>query len=68
MDAMRPRLQLFTAAQAEGIVGDALRTLETVGFFVENDEALGLLREAGVRLEGRRAFAGEEAVRKAVPP
>jgi len=66
VDAMRPRLQLFTAAQAEGIVGDALRTLETVGFFVENDEALGLLREAGVRLEGRRAFAGEEAVRKAV--
>ena len=66
MDAMRPRLQLFTAGQAEGIVDDALRTLETVGFFVENDEALALLREAGVRLEGRRAFAGEEAVRKAV--
>ena len=66
MDAIRPRVQLFTAEQVEGIIGDALRALETVGFFVENDQALELLRGAGVRLEGQRAFAGEEPVRAAL--
>ncbi len=66
MDAIRPRLQLFTTEQVEGIVGDALRVLETVGFFVENDEALGLLRGAAVRLEGQRAFVGEKPVRAAL--
>ena len=66
MDAIRPRVQLFTTEQVEGIIGDALRALETVGFFVENDQALELLRGAGVRLEGQRAFAGEEPVRAAL--
>jgi trimethylamine--corrinoid protein Co-methyltransferase len=66
VDAIRPRLQLFTTEQVEGIVGDALRVLETVGFFVENDEALGLLRDAAVRLEGQRAFVGEKPVRAAL--
>jgi trimethylamine--corrinoid protein Co-methyltransferase len=59
-------VQLFTAEQVEGIIGDALRALETVGFFVENDQALELLRGAGVRLEGQRAFAGEKPVRAAL--
>lgn len=66
MDAIRPRVQLFTTEQVERIVDDALRTLETVGFFVENEEALGLLRRAGVRLEGQRAFAGAGPVREAL--
>jgi trimethylamine:corrinoid methyltransferase-like protein len=66
VDAIRPRVQLFTSAQVEGIVGDALHALENVGFFVENEDALDLLRDAGVRLEGQRAFAGEGAVRKAL--
>jgi trimethylamine--corrinoid protein Co-methyltransferase len=63
---IRPRVQLFTAEQVEAIVDDALSALEKVGFFVENDEALALLRDAGVRLEGQRAFAGEGAVRAAL--
>ncbi|HVN32180.1 MAG TPA: trimethylamine methyltransferase family protein [Thermoanaerobaculaceae bacterium] len=66
MDAIRPRVQLFTSAQVEGIVGDALHALENVGFFVENEDALELLRDAGVRLEGQRAFAAEGAVREAL--
>jgi trimethylamine--corrinoid protein Co-methyltransferase len=66
VDAIRPRVQLFTTEQVEGIVGDALRTLETVGFFVENEEALLLLRTAGIRLDGQRAFAQERHVRGAL--
>jgi trimethylamine--corrinoid protein Co-methyltransferase len=66
VDAIRPRVELFTTQQVEGIIQDALRALETVGFFVENDEALGLLRGAGVRLEGQRAFVGEKPVRAAL--
>ena len=66
MEAIRPRVQLFTTEQVERIVDDALRTLETVGFFVENEEALELLRRAGVRFEGQRAFAGEMPLRAAL--
>jgi trimethylamine--corrinoid protein Co-methyltransferase len=66
VDTIRPRVQLFTGAQVEGIIDDALHALENVGFFVENDEALELLRSAGVRLDGQRAFAGEKLVRAAL--
>ncbi len=66
MTEVRPRVELFNTEQVEGIVGDALRALETVGFFVENEEALGLLRASGRRVEGQRVFAGEEPVRAAV--
>jgi trimethylamine--corrinoid protein Co-methyltransferase len=66
MDAIRPRVELFTAEQVREIVSDALRALETVGFFVENEEALALLRDRGLRVEGQRVFAGEEVVRAAV--
>src|SRR4030042_2082822 len=66
VEAIRPRVQLFTTEQVERIVDDALRTLETVGFFVENEELLELLRRAGVRFEGQRAFAGEMPLRAAL--
>jgi trimethylamine:corrinoid methyltransferase-like protein len=66
MDELRPRVELFTAEQVKGIVSDALRALETVGFFVENQEALALLADHGLRVEGQRVFAAEAPVRAAV--
>jgi trimethylamine--corrinoid protein Co-methyltransferase len=66
MNELRPRVDLFTADQVAGIVGDAMRVLETVGFFVENEGALALLRDAGLRVEGQRVFAAEQPVQAAV--
>jgi len=66
MSELRPRVELFTSEQVEAIVDDALRALEIVGFFVENDDALALLRGAGLRVDGHRVFAPEEPVRAAL--
>jgi trimethylamine--corrinoid protein Co-methyltransferase len=63
---MRPVLELLTAEQASRIVDDALDTLAKVGVFVENADALGLLREAGLREEGGRVYFTEKAVRAAL--
>jgi trimethylamine--corrinoid protein Co-methyltransferase len=48
------------------VVADALVTLEKVGVFVENDEALTLLKEAGLRVEATRAYLDEATVRRAL--
>jgi len=66
MDAVRPVLRFFTDEQVAGIVGDAVQILERVGFFVENEEALKLLRAAGLTIQGSRVYATEAAIRKAL--
>jgi trimethylamine---corrinoid protein Co-methyltransferase len=66
METVRPDLKLFTDEQVDAIIGDALHILETVGFFVENEEALGLLRGAGLRQDGPRIFASAASVRRAL--
>jgi len=63
---MRPKLELLTREGLEGVVRDAIAVLERVGVFVENADALGLLREAGLRVEGERAFLTEGAIRGAL--
>jgi trimethylamine--corrinoid protein Co-methyltransferase len=59
-------VELLTAGEVQTVVDDALRVLETIGFEVENREALELLGGAGVRIAGARAFADEHAVRRAL--
>jgi trimethylamine---corrinoid protein Co-methyltransferase len=66
MDAVRPTLRLFTDEQVVRVVEDAMRVLQTVGFFVENAEAVELLSSAGLKAEGGRVYAPEAAVRKAL--
>jgi trimethylamine--corrinoid protein Co-methyltransferase len=66
MSGLRPRVELLTAGEVQAIVDDALRVLETVGFEVENRDALELLRGAGVRIAESRAFADEHQVRLAL--
>ena len=63
---MRPKLQLLDSEMVERVVADAVVTLENVGVFVENDEALKLMRQAGLRVEGTRVFVTQGAVDRAL--
>ena len=65
-DTLRPGVSMFTEKQVEGVLRDAFRALDEVGFFVENEEALALLHGAGLRIEKGRVFAGEAIVRRAL--
>lgn len=66
MEALRPQAKLLTAQQAEKIVEQAIEVLEKVGVFVENDEALSLLAEAGQHVADGRVKLTEACVRGAV--
>jgi trimethylamine--corrinoid protein Co-methyltransferase len=66
VSALRPMLQLLAADEVERIVEDAFQVLARVGFSVENNDALELMRAAGVRLVEARAFVTETEVRSAL--
>ena len=66
MDAIRPRLEMFSPEQVEAVIGDALAVLARVGFVVENDGAQRLLREAGASEREGRFLAAEELLRRAL--
>ena len=50
-EAIRPKLQLLSKEFVEKIIGEALAILEKQGVFVENQEAVGLFREAGMEVD-----------------
>ncbi|HOI45637.1 MAG TPA: hypothetical protein PLX50_08510, partial [Candidatus Aminicenantes bacterium] len=58
IQARRPRLELLSPEFIEKIVDEAFVLLEKHGVFIENEEAIGLLDGAGMRIggDGRRAF------------
>jgi trimethylamine--corrinoid protein Co-methyltransferase len=49
--ALRPTLRLLGDPLVTKIVDEALAVLETIGMFIENDEAVRLLQVAGARLD-----------------
>jgi trimethylamine--corrinoid protein Co-methyltransferase len=57
---------VLTGAEIEALHGAALRVLEGTGVLVHDDEAVALLRAAGMRSDGRRVFIGESAVERAL--
>jgi trimethylamine--corrinoid protein Co-methyltransferase len=61
-------MEILTEAHAERIVGEALGVLQELGVFVENDDALELLGDAGceVEPERRRVRIPERLVRSAL--
>ena len=63
---MRPKLELLSEQQMKTIPADAMETLDTVGMFVECEDALKLCRDAGLRTEGERVFFTEDAIGKAI--
>jgi trimethylamine--corrinoid protein Co-methyltransferase len=63
---VRPKVELLSAALVRSIIDEGLSVLEKQGVFIENDEALTLLQEAGMRVErqARRAFLAPSLVEK----
>jgi trimethylamine---corrinoid protein Co-methyltransferase len=67
-DIHRPKISILSESLIKSIHGEALKALEQVGVFVENEEAVRLLQEAGmiVDKQSRRVFMKEELVARCV--
>ena len=66
--ARRPTLEVLDPPLVQRIVAEALDVLGEVGVFVESDDALALLADAGARVDPatRRAFLPDELVWRSV--
>lgn len=64
MDSLRPGIKMLSDEMIDRIIDEALDVLEKVGVFVESDEAVKLLTDAGARYdrESRRTFFHRELV------
>ncbi len=47
----RPKLELLSNELIQKIIGEAYIILENQGVFIENEEALALFREAGMKVD-----------------
>lgn len=61
-----PKLEFFTTAEVETIVGESLRVLGTVGVLVENDDATKVLLAGGAEAHDSRIRIPERLVREAL--
>ena len=66
IETIRPKLELLSRDFIEKIIEEAYIILENTGVFVENDEALNLLSDAGMRIDSslQRVFLTPEIVKK----
>jgi trimethylamine--corrinoid protein Co-methyltransferase len=62
----QPRVTLLEEAQKEEIHRSSLRLLQRNGVIVHEEQALGLLEEAGCSVEDQRVFIPERVVRRAL--
>ncbi len=67
-DNHRPRVEMLPGERVKQIIKEALRTLEEVGVFVENDEAIELLAGAGARVsdDRKRVYIPETLCEKCI--
>jgi trimethylamine--corrinoid protein Co-methyltransferase len=67
-ETIRPQIQLLDKGTIEEVLEEAKRVLSALGFYLENREALEILREAGASLDeaGGRVFLPPEMVDVAV--
>lgn len=65
-ESHRPKIEMLTEKSVKRIVGEALRTLQEVGVFVENEEAVDLLASSGAKVsdDKKRVFIPEQLVEK----
>jgi trimethylamine--corrinoid protein Co-methyltransferase len=65
---MQPRVTWFSENDRQRIVDEAMQILETIGVFVENEEAAALLSGAGARVDTktRRVFIPSSLVENAL--
>jgi trimethylamine--corrinoid protein Co-methyltransferase len=64
--SVAPRVTWFDEETRKRIVAEAIRILEEVGVFVENEESVALLDGAGARLESGRVHFPADAVTRAL--
>lgn len=65
-ESHRPKIEMLTAKNVKRIIGEALRTLQEVGVFVENEEAVDLLGSSGAKVsdDRKRVYIPEQLVEK----
>ena len=62
----RPAVQLLAPDTVGRIVDEAMGILDTLGVYVENEEAVRLLTAAGARVDGERVLVPSQVVEKAL--
>ncbi len=63
---MRPVLNVLEDELKEKVVIEAMEILEEIGFFVENQDAIELLKNEGVKIEQNRAIIPQDLVKRAL--
>ena len=65
---LRPSTRLLTDSFAKKIIDESFMLLDRIGVFVENEEAVNLLRGAGARIDGasRRVFISSAVIENAL--
>ncbi|MCG3222156.1 MAG: trimethylamine methyltransferase family protein, partial [Candidatus Heimdallarchaeota archaeon] len=65
---MRPNIRILEEGIKEKVFVEAMEILEEIGFFVENQEAIEILQEAGlnVDIENRRVKLPPDLVKKSL--
>jgi trimethylamine--corrinoid protein Co-methyltransferase len=66
LETRRPKLDMLSESFIEQIVSEALDVLRQTGVFVENDEALRLLADAGCECKGQTVSFKENLVEEAL--
>jgi len=66
--AIRPEFKVLSSETIERVIQEAQDILHELGFFLENDEALEILRAGGAKVNAsrRRVFLTPEIVKKAI--
>lgn len=65
---MRPVLNVLEDELKEKVVAEAIEILEEIGFFVENQEVIEILKNEGIVVEQNRAIIPQDLVKKPIPP
>ena len=63
---MRPIINILEEELKEKVVLEAIEILEEIGFFVENQDAIEILKNEGVKVEQNRAIIPQDLVKKAL--
>ena len=66
LETRRPKLDMLSQSFIDQIVSEALDVLGKTGVFIENDEALRLLKDAGCECKGQTALFKENLVEESL--
>lgn len=68
LESVRPKIHLLSDEMVDKIINEAIDVLKNVGVFVENDEAVNLLGDAGARIDSgkKKVFIDESLVEDSI--